>query len=109
MILIIMFDLKSSTDIATLSEAVASLGPSTHFFDSFWLLSTDKSLSHVRNTLRARLGFAVEVSMTELTHRHADCVPRGVLDWLAAHREPETQRSVTDTTPTEPVKLLPRP
>ena len=54
MILIIMCDLKSFADVASLSEAVASLGPSIHFLNSFWLLSTDKSLGYVHNTLHTR-------------------------------------------------------
>jgi len=54
MILIIMCDLKSFTDVASFSEAVASLGPSIHFLNSLWLLSTDKSLGHVHNTLHTR-------------------------------------------------------
>ena len=66
-----MHDLKSSDDVATLYEAVASLGPSTHILTSFWLLSTDKSISHVRNMLRARLNPQVDVSITELTQRHS--------------------------------------
>ena len=88
MILVIMYDLKSCDDVATLSEAVASLGPSTHILTSFWLLSTDKSISHVRNMLRARLNPQVDVSITELTQRHADYLPnpKEALHWLAAHR-----------------------
>jgi hypothetical protein len=86
MILVIMYDLKSCDDVATLSEAVASLGPSTHILTSFWLLSTDKSISHVRNMLRARLNPQVDVSITELTQRHADYLPKEALHGLAAHR-----------------------
>jgi hypothetical protein len=90
MILIIMYDLKSFDDAATLSEAVASLGPSIHFLKSFWLVSTDKSLAHVHNTLRARVGFRPDVSITELTHKHTYHLPNEATDWLATHRPRET-------------------
>jgi hypothetical protein len=92
MILIITCNLKSSADVATLSESVASQGPSTHFFSSFWLLSTDKSLRHVHNTLRARLHPGADLFVTELTHRHTDHLPDQACVWLANHRE--TSRSV---------------
>jgi hypothetical protein len=69
MILIIMCDLKSFADVASLSEAVASLGPSIHFLNSFWLLSTDKSVGHVHNTLHTRVGLRPVVSITGLTHK----------------------------------------
>jgi len=39
--LIIMCNLKSFDDVATPSEAVASLRPSIHFLNSFCLLSTE--------------------------------------------------------------------
>jgi hypothetical protein len=87
MILVIMYDLKSSGDLAALHQAVASLGPSAHFLTSFWLLSTDKPFTHVRDTLRARLDRQVDISITELTHRHTDYLPKDALDWLAAHRD----------------------
>jgi hypothetical protein len=90
MILIIMCDLKSFDDVATLSEAVASLGPSIHFLNSFWLLSTDKSLGHVHNTLRTRVGLRPDVSITELTHKHTHHLPNEAIDWLATHRPRET-------------------
>lgn len=90
MMLIIMCDLKSFEDAATLSEAVASLGPSIHFLKSFWLLSTDKSLAHVHNTLRTRVGFRPDVSISELTHKHTYHLPNEATDWLATHRPRET-------------------
>ena len=90
MILIIMCDLKSFADVASLSEAVASLGPSIHFLNSFWLLSTDKSRGHVHNTLRTRVGLRPDVSITELTHKHTYNLPNEAIDWLATHRPRET-------------------
>jgi hypothetical protein len=90
MMLIIMCDLKSFDNAATLSEAVASLGPSIHFLKSFWLLSTDKSFAHVQNTLRTRVGFRADVSITEIAHKHAYHLPNEANDWLATHRRRET-------------------
>jgi hypothetical protein len=90
MVLVIMCNLKSFDDGATLSEAIASLGPSIHFLNTFWLLSTDKSLDHVHNTLRARIGLRLDVSVTELTHKHTDHLPNEAIVWLAAHRPRET-------------------
>lgn len=90
MMLIIMCDLKSFDDAATLSEAVASLGPSIHFLKSFWLLSTDKPLAHVHNTLGTSVGIRPAVSITELTHKHTYHLPNEATDWLATHRQRET-------------------
>jgi hypothetical protein len=89
MLLIIMCNLKSFDDVATLSEAVASLGPSIHSLNSFWLLSTNKSLGHVRNTLRTRVGLRPDVSITELTHKHAYHLPNEAIVWLATHHSRE--------------------
>ena len=89
MLLIIMCNLKSFDDVVTLSDAIASLGPSIHSFNSFWLLSTEKSLGHVRNTLRGRVGLRPDVSITELTHKHSYHLPNEAIDWLATHRPRE--------------------
>jgi hypothetical protein len=88
--LIIMCDLKSFDDAATLSEAVASLGPSIYFLKSFWLLSTEKSPAHVHDTLRTRVGLRPDVSITELTYKHTYHLPNEATDWLATHRPRET-------------------
>jgi hypothetical protein len=90
MILIIMCDPKSFDDVASLSEAVASLGPSIHFLSSFWLLSSDKSLSYVHNTLRARIGPRPDVSVAELTHKHTDHLPNEAIEWLSTYRPRDT-------------------
>jgi hypothetical protein len=87
MILIITCDLNSSGDVATLCDAVASLGPSSHPFTSSWLLSTDKSLSHVHNTLRSRLHPGAALFVTELTHKVTNHLPDQAYVWLANHRE----------------------
>jgi len=87
MILIIMCNLESSGDVATLYDAVASLGPSTHPLASSWLLSTDKSLGHVHNTLRARLHPGADLCVTELTHKLTDHLPNQACVWLAHHGE----------------------
>lgn len=90
MILIIMCDQKSFDDAATLSDAVASLGPSIHFLKSFWLLSTDKSLARVHVALHTCVGSRLDVSITELTHKHTYHLPNEATDWLATHRPHET-------------------
>jgi len=90
MMLITMCDLKSFDDVATLSESVASLGPSIHSLNSFWILSTDKSLGQVHNTLRARIGLRRDLSVTELTHKRAHHLPNEAIDWLAIYRPRET-------------------
>jgi len=92
MILIITCNLKSSGDVATLYDAVASLGPSTHPFTSSWLLSTDKSFSDVHNTLRARLHPGADLFVTELTHKLTDHFPNQAYVWLA--NDSKTRRSV---------------
>jgi len=87
MILIITCNLESSGDVATLYDAIASLGHSTHPSASSWLLSTDKTLSHVHNTLRARLHPGADLRVSELTHKLTGHHPNQAWVWLDNRRE----------------------
>jgi hypothetical protein len=87
MLLLVMYEPKSSTALAPLHEAVGALGPCCHFFNSFCLVSTENSPLDAQRILHQLVDGQVSFYVSQFTHEHADYVPRHVLDWIAANQD----------------------
>lgn len=83
MILLVMYQLKSPGDSASVYELVARFGPASHVLDSFCLVATEKTPAELRDALKAKLAGQESVFVTPLTQMHADYLPKPALEWIA--------------------------
>ena len=96
MLLLVMCELGSPATLAPLRQAIEAHGPSCHFFDSFFLVATDKSPLDLQRTLRVRIGGQAAVYVSRLAHQHTDYLPREIRDWIVTHRDPDTHKRPVD-------------
>ena len=71
-------------------EAVESLGPSCHFFDSFFLLCANEPPMALQKELRLRVEGQANIFLTRLAREQTEHLPREARDWLAAHLDSHT-------------------
>jgi len=87
MFLLVMCELHSPAVLPQLREAVEGHGPACHFFDSFFLVATDKSPRDLQTALHLCIDGKSFVYVSQLAHEHTGYLPKEVRDWMASHRE----------------------
>ena len=86
MYLLVMCELNSPAALAPVREAIEAQGPTCHFFESFFLVATDKSPRDLQRALHRRIDGQAAFYVSELAHEHTSYLPQDALDWLDAQR-----------------------
>ena len=85
MFLLVMCEYHSPAALVPVREVIEAQGPVCQFFESFFLVSTEKSARELQRALCRRIdGAAVYVS--QLAHEHTGYLPKSAMDWMAAQR-----------------------
>ncbi|HTZ32944.1 MAG TPA: hypothetical protein VMH31_10835 [Methylomirabilota bacterium] len=81
-----MCELNSPAALAPVREAIEAQGPTCHFFESFFLVATDKSPRDLQRALHLRIDGQAAFHVSQLAHEHTSYLPQEALDWLATQR-----------------------